>query len=35
MASRHSAIMGPSVEDTGEGQPLTDVGHRVVWFKSH
>jgi 6-bladed beta-propeller len=23
------------VEDAGEGQPMTDVGHRVVWFKSH
>jgi hypothetical protein len=23
------------VEDAGEGQPMTDVGLRVVWFKSH
>jgi hypothetical protein len=22
-----------SVEDTGEGQPMTSVGNRVVWFK--
>ncbi|MGA7931791.1 MAG: 6-bladed beta-propeller [Candidatus Sulfotelmatobacter sp.] len=22
-----------SVEDAGEGQPMTDVGNRVVWFK--
>jgi hypothetical protein len=24
-----------SVEDDGEGHPLTNVGNRVVWFKSH
>src|SRR5271170_2486058 len=24
-----------SVEDDGEGQPMTSVGNRVVWFKSH
>ncbi|HMD18248.1 MAG TPA: 6-bladed beta-propeller [Terriglobales bacterium] len=24
-----------SVEDAGEGQPMTDVGNKVVWFKSH
>ena len=24
-----------SVEDAGDGQPMTDVGNRVVWFKSH
>jgi len=23
-----------SVEDGGEGQPMTDVGNRIVWFKS-
>jgi 6-bladed beta-propeller protein len=23
-----------SVEEAGEGQPMTDVGNRVVWFKS-
>jgi hypothetical protein len=22
-----------SVEEAGEGQPMTDVGNRVVWFK--
>lgn len=22
-----------SVEDDGEGQPMTDVGNRIVWFK--
>ena len=22
-----------SVEDAREGQPMTDVGNRVVWFK--
>src|SRR5271156_4329084 len=24
-----------SVEEGGEGQPMTDVGNKVVWFKSH
>jgi len=24
-----------SVEDAGNGQPMTDVGNRIVWFKSH
>jgi DNA-binding beta-propeller fold protein YncE len=24
-----------SVEDAGEGQPMTNAGNRVVWFKSH
>jgi hypothetical protein len=24
-----------SVEDAGDGQPMTDVGNKVVWFKSH
>lgn len=24
-----------SVEDAGEGQPMTDVGNKVVWFKRH
>jgi sugar lactone lactonase YvrE len=24
-----------SVEDDGEGQPMTNVGNRVVWFQSH
>jgi hypothetical protein len=30
-------IKGPclhSVEDVGNGQPMTDIGNRVVWFKS-
>jgi hypothetical protein len=22
-----------TVEDAGEGQPMTDIGNRVVWFK--
>ena len=22
-----------SIEDADEGQPMTDVGNRVVWFK--
>jgi sugar lactone lactonase YvrE len=24
-----------SVEDAGDGQPMTDVGNKVVWFKNH
>jgi hypothetical protein len=24
-----------SVEDAGEGQPMTNIGNKVVWFKSH
>jgi hypothetical protein len=24
-----------SVEEGGEGQPMTDVGNKVVWFRSH
>jgi len=24
-----------SVEDDGEGQPMTSVGNKIVWFKSH
>ena len=24
-----------SVEDDGEGQPITNLGNKVVWFKSH
>jgi streptogramin lyase len=24
-----------SVEDVGEGQPMTGIGNKVVWFKSH
>jgi hypothetical protein len=24
-----------SVEDAGDGQPITDVGNKVVWFKNH
>jgi 6-bladed beta-propeller protein len=24
-----------SVEDAGEGQPMTDVGNKIVWFKRH
>jgi hypothetical protein len=23
------------VEDAGKGQPMTDVGNRIVWFKNH
>jgi hypothetical protein len=24
-----------SAEDAGDGQPMTDVGNKVVWFRSH
>jgi hypothetical protein len=24
-----------SVEDAGRGQPMTNIGNKVVWFTSH